>query len=161
MGKKKKEAKRTKKREEELAKAQLEAYQKLAPPQMDDRHYRYSFGLACDISLGISSHVHDSMQPDVDVEIDEIRTNAPCTNFVYLNSIKTANITTMVGKAEDAFNYAKTPVHVQYPRLSVAHRFAMTGDYTGKIPPSYRDYENRAFKFCLTAFGSCRMTSLI
>lgn len=102
---------------------------------------KYSFTLSHAITLGTAvTFTNFSGQPDTTIRPQRVTMNAPAPMFAFINDIKVANVSVIVGGgSEDAFNYNALGVgqSLDMPTLSPANRATITGSYTGFTPPGY------------------------
>ena len=98
---------------------------------------RYSFTLAQPIVFGTPiTFTNFSGQPDTTIRPQRVTFNVPSPMFEFINDIKVANVSIMVGSGvEDAYNYNSNGVgqSLDMPTLSPANRATIT-NCTGVSP---------------------------
>jgi hypothetical protein len=140
---------------------------------------RYTFSLTAKLRLGIrsafptlSSETKNGAlecgstqgtgsQPDARIRPQEIRTNTPFADMVWLNSLQCANIGTMLGLECDSFVY-REPALVDFPTMDTSNRLSMHGYYTGRVSAELareKDGGQPEFTFCLTLIGPAEVCS--
>lgn len=101
---------------------------------------RYSFSISQTLTLGTSSAVLLTGQPDTTIRPQRMTVNAPTPGFVTLSEIKVANVSVSVGSGdEDAFNYSPLgqDMSLDMPTLTPANRATLRGTYSGFVPPGF------------------------
>jgi hypothetical protein len=138
---------------------------------------RYSCGLKAQFTLGIArafpiqkerkdwtenelrkGHVDDnaSIEPGVRIRPQEMRTNTPEPDMIWLQSVRCANVSPQIGLDEDSFLY-RTPALIDWPTMSPKNMFYMNGTYNGRIPVKYTADES--FTFSLVLIGPAEITT--
>ena len=74
--------------------------------------------------------------PKTDIRPVRIIMNIPTVNFVYVQQIQVANVSSVVGVAEDAFKYSALAVGTQMslPRMTPSTPATVNGTYSGLNP---------------------------
>lgn len=121
---------------------------------------RYSFSLSpeANFTLGTGPVAFDAtLQPNTRLRAQRVLANAPCENFVILDSLQIANVNVFVGTSEDAWTYNPRAqgVMLDLPTLDPANRATVSGSYTGLLPANFAS--EFSFQFIVTFQGPSTM----
>jgi hypothetical protein len=121
---------------------------------------RYSFSLSpeSNFTLGTGPVAFDAtLQPNTRLRAQRVVCNAPCENFVILDSLQIANVNVFVGTSEDAYTYNARAqgVMLDLPTLDPANRATVSGSYTGLLPANFAS--EFSFQFIVTFQGPSTM----
>lgn len=121
---------------------------------------RYSFSLSpeANFTLGTGPVAFDAtLQPNTRIRAQRVVANAPCENFVILDSLQIANVNVFVGTSEDAWTYNPRAqgVMLDLPTLDPANRATISGSYTGLLPANFAS--EFSFQFIMTFQGPSTM----
>jgi hypothetical protein len=121
---------------------------------------RYSFSLSPNenFTLGtVFAGFDATLQPNTRIRAQRVVANAPCENFVILDSLQIANVNVFVGTQEDAWTYNPRAqgVMLDLPTLDPANRCTFSGSYTGLLPANFPP--EFSFQFIMTFQGPSTM----
>jgi hypothetical protein len=107
------------------------------------------------IKLGTPSFIYVRQHPDTMLRGQEIVTNAPDAEFVWIAAFMVANVNCIVGIA-DALMFTSGRLPLDLPTASPASAFTLVGWYTGLVPEGMKAGD--AFKFRLSVRGPSTLT---
>lgn len=99
----------------------------------------YSFPFGQNITLGTTSAINATLQPNAMIKPVQVMMNAPSYGFVTISSLLIANVNAILGTSDDAYNYNANALrtYTKLPLLDMSTRATVAGAYTGLVPPGF------------------------
>lgn len=120
---------------------------------------RYSFNLNAALVLNTAATFAGAGAPQTDLRPQRITFNVPSVAFCLIDRLQVANVGVIVGGRADAYQYNANGVgqSLDLPTLNPSNQAAVSGEYTGYVPPGF--VAGTAFTLCVGLTGPANIVA--